>query len=509
MIQSDGALVKTTTLWEGTTRDFPGWDGIPGTAHWASYGHLYVKQPWVRITVDKLAGMTARLPLKVYEHDDQNRPEAPDHPYAQLLARPNRRLPFVFFWLWVSATYDIYGEAFLGKIRDRGGRPVQLLPLHPTGMRIESERDGVPIWTFQNGKIRVEGIPDYDLVHPRTYNPDSTYRGLSKLESLRSTLELEDFARRAQTSFWKKGARPSVALTTPKELSEPAAERLKARWDAVASGADNTGATVVLEEGMKPEVLSVSAEDAQYIEGRKLNREEVVAAYDMPPPAVHILDNATFSNITEQFRSIYRDTQGPRLKVFEGFLETELRAAVRPGNDEPDFGDGVYAEFLLDEVLRGDFEGRADAYSKADFMTLAEKRQRENLPFIPGTDRLFLNAASRPVAGPDGPDDLELVEYATAVGTAAQRLGAGVLTQILTPEEARLLLPDLDGPPPAGDERHVLAGRLSRQKTLFDVDAVTLVDGLNGSGPRVAAELGRARAEGLTVDEFRKRLAAL
>jgi phage portal protein BeeE len=64
----------------------------------------------------------------------------------------------------------------------------------------------------------------------------------------------------------------------------------------------------VLEEGMEPKPLTLTAEEAQYIETRKLNREEVCAAYDMPPPVVHILDRATFSNITEQMRSMYRDT---------------------------------------------------------------------------------------------------------------------------------------------------------------------------------------------------------
>ena len=63
---------------------------------------------------------------------------------------------------------------------------------------------------------------------------------------------------------------------------------------------------------MTPHKLELTAEEAQYIETRKLNREEVCAAYDVPPPVVHILDRATFSNITEQMRSMYRDTMGGR-----------------------------------------------------------------------------------------------------------------------------------------------------------------------------------------------------
>jgi phage portal protein BeeE len=75
--------------------------------------------------------------------------------------------------------------------------------------------------------------------------------------------------------------------------------------------------------------MTLTAEEAQYIETRKLNREEVCAAYDVPPPVVHILDRATFSNITEQMRSMYRDTMAPRLNGFEA-IELDLRRAEWP-----------------------------------------------------------------------------------------------------------------------------------------------------------------------------------
>jgi phage portal protein BeeE len=81
-------------------------------------------------------------------------------------------------------------------------------------------------------------------------------RGLSRLEPLRATLLNEDAARRATTAFWNKGARPGMALTHPGQLSAPAQQRLKLQFDAIAAGADNTGSTVVLEEGMTPQKLS-------------------------------------------------------------------------------------------------------------------------------------------------------------------------------------------------------------------------------------------------------------
>lgn len=468
---SGGNLVPLPPAgWSGSTSEWGNWN--PSPFLWASYGAMYSQQLWVSVVVNKRASLIARLPLKVYRRSaDNGREDVKDHPYARLLARPNIKHDPFTFWTWISSTRDIYGEAFLGKQRDAGGRPIQLLPLHPTAMQLED--DGT--WTFDNGRLRVKGIVPEDLIHFSTYNPDTLDRGLSPLEPLRSTLENEAAARTATSSFWRRGARPGFALIHPGNITQPAQDRLKAQWTKIAAGADKTGETVLLEEGMKPEKLDLTAEEAQYIETRKLNREEVVAAYDVPPPAVHILDHATFSNITEQFRSVYRDTAASPLSYFEAVLEMQLRGSVRRGATEPDFGADVYAEFLLDDVLRGDFESRQTAYAQADYMTIAEKRARENLPFIPGTDRIVINAASIP---------LDMLDAVTSARAAK------------------------DGTIPQNTVR-TLMGRLSWQQSLDDVDPTALVAGLNGETATVLAALEKSKAAGEDVPAFKQRLRGL
>lgn len=537
MIISNGVAVKgTSVIWTGSPATWGTWPtSLQIGNRWASYSALYRAQHWVRTCVDKRAVLLARLPLKVYQHDDMNRPEVPDHAYARLLARPNDRQSRYSFWRGMLSTYDIYGDTFALKIRDAGGRPVQLAPLHPTAMHECDEHDGRLRWDFENAKVRISGIPDEDLLHLHNYNPDSSTRGLSKLESLRSTLENEDAALRSQSSFWRRGARPGVALTHPGKLSQPAADRLKLRWDQIAAGADNTGTTVVLEEGMKPELMQISAVEAQYIEARKLNREEVVAGFDMPPPAVHILDHATYSNITEQMRSVYRDTMAPVTVDLESELESQVRGSIRRGASEPDFGDNVYAEFLLDGVLRGDFEQRADAYQKAinsGWTTPAEVRKLENLPFIEGSDRLYINSTMVPLEV----QDAEVVEeeeerfdpaLVEAVGSLIRAgfdptsilaaLGLptirhlGLLPITLQKEEqfdADLEIAEAEVVDEPATVR-MLMGRLSRQKCLSDVDPVALVEGLHGLGPVVIQLLETARTVGFDVAQFRTMLREL
>jgi phage portal protein BeeE len=338
-----------------------------------------------------------------------------------------------------------------------------LYPLHPAAMHWTPE-DG---WSFDNGRLRLPSIPDADLVKFRGYNPDSLTRGLSKLEPLRATLENEWAARTATSSFWTRGARPGFALTHKGNLSDTAATRLKAQFVSIAAGADKTGETLILEEGMEPHKLDLTAEEAQYIETRRLNREEVCAAYDVPPPVVHILDRATFSNITEQMRSMYRDTMGNILPGFEAAIELDLRQAEWPDDD-------VYAEFLLDEVLRGDFEARQTALNQASHMTIAEKRKIENLPFIPGTDRIFLNTATLPL------DAIDAQTEALAGGSGEEE-PAVPMSVVRT-----------------------IVGRLAWQRSLDQVDPAVLLRGVTTPSPII-----RALAAADSVEDLRARVVAL
>jgi HK97 family phage portal protein len=372
--------------------------GVALTQQFSSYSQIYRSQIWVATLVDKLGFATARLPLKVYERTDVGRGDARDSDYAKLLRNPNRRHDPFFMWLWTASTFEVYGEAIWFKLRAYpGGPPVEVWPVHPSNVYVRRDNktgDLLYGYTIGGSQTPLFELPSADVVHFKSYNPDDQIRGLSRLEPLRPTIVNEDAMRRAQAAVWNNGARPSVTLETNGSLSDPAFTRLKAEWDAVHSGVDQWGKAALLEAGVQAKVIQLSAEEMQYIEGRKLNREEACARYDVPPPVVHILDRATFSNITEQMRSMYRDTMAPRLGLYESVLDTQLRPDFDPQGNH-------YAEFLLDEVLRGDFEARAAAYREgiaAGWLMPGEARDKENLPDAgQDTRRLYINSATVPL----------------------------------------------------------------------------------------------------------------
>lgn len=486
VVVSGGNLILSDSLGGGIWNQwYPASAGVDLTRLFASYGAIYKAQGNVYTVVHKRALATRRLPLKVYLREDEGRPEQHDSPYAKLLRNPNPAHSLSFLLEWTSSTFDLYGEAFWLKIRGRDGRPAEVWPIHPSNFNVKRDDTGTISYVYTLGGMLPTNQPQFtwpadDVVHFKSYNPDTTLRGLSPCEPLRQTLVNEDAVRRANSAFWNNGARPSTYLSHPKQLSDVALARLKAGWDAAHSGVDNFAKTAVLEEGMEPHFAPLNIEELQYIESRKLNREEVCMVYDIPPPVVHILDRATFSNITEQMRSMYRDTMAPHLSGLEATLDQQLR---------PDFGEDLYAEFLMDEVLRGDFEQRVNAWATAiqtGQATPAEARRAENREFIDGTDVLFRNAALIPVQEPSQHE--------------IPQPGAPVVPLPALPE------PDSTTPVDAATLRSVM-GRLGTLKSLSEVDVTALQ--LNGHSALVAEELRAAVSAGETIEQFRARVRAV
>lgn len=454
--------------------------GLALTAQFASYAELYRRQLWVYVLARKLGISVARLRLQTFTRSaDGSRQDAAGSPLGQLLDRPNPQHSAFFLWLWTQTTISVYGEAIWLKLRgDASGRPRELWPVHPSNLVTRRDADGNLLYVYAPGARASQGefaVPAADVVHFRDYNPHDTVRGLSPLEPLRQTLLTEDASRRAIDAQYRNGSRPSVVLTTPQTLSEAAGARLKAQWDSIHSGVDSWSRTAVLEQGVTPHAMQTTPEDMQYLGSRQLAREECCAAYDVPPPVVHILDRATFSNITEQMRSMYRDTMAPRLS----YLEAELRHQL-----VPDFGDDtIFGAFSLDDVLRGSYEVRTTAKAQAiatGQLTPNESRREENMPDLPGGDTLLVNAALIPLA----------VTEAVSHGT-----GTDV-------EESPQKIKGLS----AGETRLVVA-RLHGVTDLADVDPQGLTRGLTDPSD-VRAHLAGCQSRGEGPAVLRSRLLA-
>lgn len=358
------------------------------TTYSADYAEIFRTQESVRTVVAFLARNIAQLGIALYERiGDSDRRRLEDHPLAQLLRRPNAWTSRYRFINALVHDFAIYDNAYWLKTDDGGA--FGLLRIPP--MRIEPDGDNwlTPAAFKVTGSRGSRVYPADQIVYFRGYGLDQD-AGISPLESLRRTLREEHAASEMREQVMRNGARVSGYLLRPAdapEWSDAARDRFKRSWHSQYSGnGPGAGGTPVLEDGMTFVPASQSARDLQYIEARKLTREEVASAYHVPPPMVGLLENATFSNITEQHKMLYQDTLGPWLTMIQEEIELQLMGDFEPAPER------FYVEFNLREKLTGSFEERADAIQKAvggPTMTVNEARALDNRPPLDGGDELI------------------------------------------------------------------------------------------------------------------------
>jgi HK97 family phage portal protein len=338
LLESAGPFQVTQDGMESIARSstpFAAWMGgaqlvqLIGEGRTISYTRLYETQPWVAIAVNKLSRQISRLPLKVYTVDSQgNRERVREGALVDLLGRPRTRSGPIQLKQSIVFPMLLHGNSLLEKIRDGVGKPPRALwPLD---------------WRFIQGYLPYQGAVDFeaygstqtgqsryveadDTLHFRWESPDGLL-GSSPLMQLGVTIAAEDAAQRYIQALHKNGARPSFAVVIPPDAraDKEVRDGIRQEIQDVHGGVDKALQAPIIGGGADVKPLAQTAHEAELIEQRKLNREEVAAVYDIPPPLIGILDHATYSNVAEMHRMLYGTVLGPWLTLIEETLQAQL-----------------------------------------------------------------------------------------------------------------------------------------------------------------------------------------
>jgi HK97 family phage portal protein len=363
----------------------PGYVTMPMQAAPWEYSEIWRTQPHVRTVISFLARNIAQLGLHTFRRlSDTDRERLTDHPLALLLKSPLLGMTTYRLVERLIADSALYDDAYWLKLKVAGQD--RLLPVPPTLIRPYGG-NWIQCDHYEAAGGRQFGLDE--VVHFHGYSPEDLRYGSSPIESLRALLLEERESSKQRAQMWKSGARMTGVLSRPAEAeqwSPEARKRFAEMWRTFAAGGGAEGGTPILEDGMQYTSIAMNAQQTQYIEARKLTREEVAAAFHIPPPLVGILDHATYSNISEQHKILYQDTLGPWLEM----VQQEIVANLLP--DMPD-NEGVYVEFNIQAKMAGSFEEQAAAASTATggpWMTRNEIRARNNLPQVAGGDELIV-----------------------------------------------------------------------------------------------------------------------
>jgi HK97 family phage portal protein len=329
-----------------------------------------------------LSSTVASLPLMVYRKVDGLPQPYSQHPlYTILHDSPNYDQGALDFWEYAQASLELYGNAFAEIIRT-GGRVIALRPVPPKDMQVRRVPGGAIeyIYVFEGERRRAT---ESDMLHIRGFG-GGPLGGTSVLSLCRHAIGSAIAAQRAADKHFANGVSPSGLLLYDKPLTPQQRTDVEALMREKYVGAVNAGRPMVLDNGVSFQQLSVSAEDTQLLESRRFSVEEICRIFGVPPHMVgHTEKSSSWgTGLDEQTRGFQKYALRPRLRRLEQALMKQLLTPQDRAN-------GVFIEFNVDGLLRGDQKARGAHYERMlrnGVMTVNEVRAKENLAPLPGGD---------------------------------------------------------------------------------------------------------------------------
>ena len=330
----------------------------------------------VRILSEAVAG----LPLHFYRYkEDGSKEKAIDSNLYHLLHdEPNPEMSSFVFRETLMTHLLLWGNAYAQIIRNGKGEIIALYPLMPNKMSVDRDENGKLYYTYtrsdcepntMNGSSVV--LEPKDVLHIPGLGFDGLV-GYSPIAMAKNAIGLAIATEEFGSKFFANGAAPSGVLEHPGTIKDPT--RVREAWQSQFGGSGNSGKVAVLEEGMKYTPISISPEQAQFLETRKFQINEIARIFRVPPHMVGDLEKSSFSNIEQQSLEFVKYTLDPWVVRWEQSLSRSLLS-----EDEKK---QYFFKFNLEGLLRGDYQSRMNGYAIArqnGWMSANDIRELEDL----------------------------------------------------------------------------------------------------------------------------------
>jgi len=350
-----------------------------------------------------LAEAIASLPLHVYEYqDDGGKKLVHDHPLYYLLHdEPNPEMTSFVFRETLMSHLLIWGNAYAQIIRDGAGRVLGLYPLLPDKMEVQRDDRGNIYYVYSRNSDENPMFKEYgniklkaeDVLHIPGLGFDGLI-GYSPIAMAKNAVGMTLACEEYGASFFANGANPGGVLEHPGVLKDPS--KVRESWNSVYRGVNNAHKIAVLEEGMKYQQIGIPPEEAQFLETRKFQINEIARLYRIPPHMVGDLDKSSFSNIEQQSLEFVKYTLDPWVIRWEQSLQ---RSLLLPGEKGK-----YFIKLNVDGLLRGDYQSRMNGYAvgrQNGWFSANDIREMENMNPIPdeeGGNLYLINGAMTKLA---------------------------------------------------------------------------------------------------------------
>ncbi|UWG06224.1 MAG: portal protein [Bacteriophage sp.] len=391
----------------------------------------------VRILAEAVAG----LPLHLYRYTDGGGKEkALDQPLYRLLHdEPNPEMSSFVFRETLMTHLLLWGNAYAQVIRNGKNEVIALYPLMPNKMSVDRDENGRLYYTYYRGpdeaiknKEFAVTLQPSDVLHIPGLGFDGLV-GYSPIAMAKNAIGMAIACEEYGAKFFANGAAPGGVLEHPGTIKDP--QRVRESWQSTFGGSGNANKIAVLEEGMKYTPIGISPEQAQFLETRKFQINEIARIFRVPPHMVGDLEKSSFSNIEQQSLEFVKYTLDPWVIRWEQSIQ---RALLSQGEKAE-----YFVKFNLEGLLRGDYQSRMNGYAigrQNGWMSANDIRELENLDRIPaedGGDLYLINGNMLPLKnagafantptddGKEEKSDEEILELEDPNGEQSGDTGAG------------------------------------------------------------------------------------
>ena len=338
----------------------------------------------VRILAETVAG----LPLHVYQYRlDGSKERFPQHPLYNLLHNePNPEMTSFVFRETLMSHLLLWGNAYAQIVRNGRGQPVALYPLLPNKIDVSRALNGELLYTYYRDEDESGLKPKGGYITLRKdevlHIPGLGFDGLigySPIAMAKNAIGMALATEEYGASFFANGANPGGVLEHPGVIKD--VQRVKDSWNSVYQGSGNAHRVAVLEEGMKFQAIGIPPEQAQFLETRKFQINEIARIFRVPPHMVGDLEKSSFSNIEQQSLEFVKFTIDPWVVRWEQALSQALLL--------PSEKSDVFIRFNLDGLLRGDYASRMTGYATGrqnGWLSANDIRELEDMNRIPASE---------------------------------------------------------------------------------------------------------------------------